>query len=313
MNFFPRPRRGFTLVELLVVIAIIGILISLLLPAVQAAREAARRSQCTNNMKQLGLGLHNYHGARKRFPAARPFDPVSGLTGGFTSFTYGSATSDDSNGGWMLRILPYMEQDSLMDLLRDGVPINSVGSNRVSPFQCPSDDRTNKESNPVPGGATGLALTSYVGVTGNDEWNEGGTWGGNGRNGVFPVHSRGSVMDQPIREADVIDGLSNTTFAGERPPGHNLVWGSWRGSDFQSLMGNPNREASLIAGCTTPAFFGPDQPHRPCAVTHYWSLHPGGGNWLKGDGAVKFFLYPAGTTVLPLMASRKGGEAISEP
>jgi hypothetical protein len=78
-------------------------------------------------------------------------------------------------------------------------------------------------------------------------------------------------------------------------------------------MANPNREQRILGACTDPGYFRPDKPDNPCAASHYWSLHPGGGNWLKGDGAVRFFLYPAGTTVLPKMASRKGGEAISEP
>jgi prepilin-type processing-associated H-X9-DG protein len=106
------------------------------------------------------------------------------------------------------------------------------------------------------------------------------------------------------------DGLSNTTIVGERPAGHDKAWGSWRGSDFNSELANPNREASIVTGCPDPGYFRPDVITNRCAVTHYWSLHPNGGNWLMGDGSVRYLAYSAGPTILPMMESINGGEVI---
>jgi prepilin-type processing-associated H-X9-DG protein len=110
----------------------------------------------------------------------------------------------------------------------------------------------------------------------------------------------------------VTDGLSNTTVVGERPPAHDRSWGWWPKSDFDSLLANPNQEGLLVSGCPLPGFFRPDIVSNRCAVTHYWSLHTGGGNWLMGDGAVRFFSYSAGPTILPALASINGGEVVSE-
>jgi len=132
-------RDGFTLVELLVVIAIIGILIALLLPAVQAAREAARRSQCTNNLKQIGLALHNYHDATKALP-----------TGGLSKYVNGSLSS--TYWGWNTLIFPQMEQQSLHDALQVGqnslwgtvsdATIRPHMQKPITVLQCPSDNPT---------------------------------------------------------------------------------------------------------------------------------------------------------------------------
>jgi prepilin-type processing-associated H-X9-DG protein len=228
----------------------------------------------------------------------------------------------------MFRILPYVEQNNLQTPLASVTnatlvadAINTIGSNKLNLFQCPSDARATQQSPGTPP-TGGRALTSYLGVTGNDEWNENGFFGSNARNGVFAVHSwlqQTSSLALGVRTAQVTDGLSNTTFVGERPPAYNATpandfrWGWWRGSDFNTLMANPNREASIITGCTTPGYFRPDVYNNPCAATHYWSLHPNGGNWLLGDGSVRFYTYAAGTPpsgVLPDMASINGSEVI---
>ena len=95
---------------------------------------------------------------------------------------------------------------------------------------------------------------------------------------------------------------------GERPPASDLSWGSWRGSDFNSVLAHPNRETSIITGCPDPALFAPDNVNNKCAATHYWSLHTGGANWLLGDGSVRFIQYSAATTVVTPMASINAGE-----
>src|SRR5690606_1821609 len=134
-----RLRRGFTLIELLVVIAIIAVLIALLLPAVQQAREAARRSQCQNNLKQLGLALHNYHDTYARFPSAVFWTDVDGD---------GQADRDEGHWAWGAAILPFIEQGNLADRMQPGTltPTQvhaldpSLLKTPLAVFQCPSDD-----------------------------------------------------------------------------------------------------------------------------------------------------------------------------
>ncbi len=325
MSTFQRPRKtGFTLIELLVVIAIIAILIGLLLPAVQKVREAAARMSCTNNLKQIGLALHNYHDANDRFPTPRPLSPTTGNNGGYTNYAWNFLpATTETCGGWMFRILPYIEQGNLHTPLASVVStaeiantINNIGSNSVKIYQCPSDPLvTNKSPGTPPSG--GRALTSYLGVTGNDEWLESGFYGSNARNGMFaPKSWVGSTAAKGPKMTAVSDGLSNTTIVGERPPADAVTsggfrWGWWRGTDFNTIMANPNMEASIITGCATPGYFRPDVITNPCAATHYWSMHTGGGNWLLGDGSVRYFAYTAGPVILPQMASINGGEVVS--
>ena len=163
-------RGGFTLVELLVVIAIIGILVGLLLPAVQAAREAARRMQCANNLKQIGLALHNYEGAHKRF--APGF--ISQVTGTWSGV--GNDPVPEAGPGWSVfaMILPNMELASLHQSIQFGVPItapeNQVArSTRVSSYQCPSDAWNEPVTVwPTSIGIRDLAHCSYIGSLGGE-------------------------------------------------------------------------------------------------------------------------------------------------
>src|SRR5688572_30694340 len=148
-------HRGFTLVELLVVIAIIGILIALLLPAVQAAREAARRTQCINQLKQLGIGCHNYHDAKKKLPPAvdihsPPALGTQNMLSAFRTPGYGP--------NWLIHILPYIEQEGLYDQFADGIQNfmtrlpndpnlqswRGIRTNRLSNLHCPTDVKENQ-------------------------------------------------------------------------------------------------------------------------------------------------------------------------
>jgi prepilin-type N-terminal cleavage/methylation domain-containing protein/prepilin-type processing-associated H-X9-DG protein len=302
-------RQGFTLIELLVVIAIIAILIGLLLPAVQKVREAAARTQCANQMKQIGLALHNYHDTNQRFPAPRP------AIGLYTDFWN---PIGPIGGGWMVRILPFMEQSSVYEecnktqALFDPAPgAQPTGSQRViNQYICPSDPRGDKFYGGTAGGFGGSGLTSYVGVTGNDEGSAAGS--GAAKNGVFHV----DVFNDPTnmtgnkgtRIADISDGTSLTVMVGERPASADRYWGFWSFSDYDALLALPNWDSRPYPGCALPGYFSPGKVTDNCSSTHYWSFHTGGGNWLMADGSVNFLQYKVGATILPMMASRNGGE-----
>jgi prepilin-type N-terminal cleavage/methylation domain-containing protein len=174
MRRFWSSRTGFTLVELLVVIAIIGILIALLLPAVQAAREAARRSQCTNNMKQIGLALHNYHDTHKTFPPAAiwgtPNTPANVL----------GRLPDPYHHTWCTAILPFMEQQPLYDTVDFRLRAwgQTIVSTQVQTLRCPSDSGGLDS----PADTDNIAITNYPGTMGFHWW-----YGPADRRGVFNV------------------------------------------------------------------------------------------------------------------------------
>jgi prepilin-type N-terminal cleavage/methylation domain-containing protein len=306
MNRF-RQRRGFTLIELLVVIAIIAILIGLLLPAVQKVREAAARTQCSNNLKQIGLALHNFHDANGKLPSPRPAG-----SGGFTVYGWWGV-EPGIWGSWMVRILPYIEQGSVVQQL-DAAANHTQGQaafttyvepQKLKMYQCPSDPRGSTSSGNQ-GGFGEAGTTSYCGVTGNETSSTSGA----AKNGVFWTGTTSgidSLGNKGTRFNDIPDGLSNTVAVGERPPAADLYWGWYSYTDYDSLLALPNWTAEY-GGCTLPGYFSPGDVNVNCHTTHYWSFHSGGGNWLLSDGAVRFMTYNVGTTILPAMASRNGGE-----
>lgn len=316
--------RGFTLVELLVVIAIIGILIALLLPAVQAAREAARRTQCVNNMKQIGLALHNYHDTAKVFPP-----------GGLWAFDVpwkNPPSPNPGRGGVLVMLLPYVEQGPLYDAI-DFRSTTDVHQQFIDPpantkrvrhtiipaYICPSDTHQGL----VPG--TDRAAHNYAanyGPTGVGQGNPNcpcpnnynsfrpKPQGHGETNPTGPFTRRGNRF--VCRMADVTDGLSNTIFFGEvRVDCSNHARNGWAA---------PNNGQGK---CTTliPINYDSCAPDVSsaggdgCAARCNWvtefgfkSQHPGGANFLLGDGSVRFLSETIDHNNYQLLGQRDDGQ-----
>lgn len=309
-----RRRPGFTLIELLVVIAIIAILIALLLPAVQQAREAARRTQCKNNIKQLGLALHNYHDNFLVFPPG----VISSTTGG----------APYQGWGWNAMILPYMDQAPLYNTINFSGTMqatavaNGPATQTIGALLCPSDVGGAKVAffdivATVGGTATNyanvVARSSYPGVVG--WWNNGGTPTGlNGATvpttqnyrGVFGLNSRIGIRD-------MTDGTSNAIVVGERyspnaggqttplqPVGHSTWLGSGGALSDNAAVAHVLGDTVAITslgpnGATapfTPAGYrinGNNGGAAPRGQTSgFGSMHTGGCHFLLGDGTVRF-------------------------
>ena len=310
----PPHSRGFTLIELLVVIAIIGVLIGLLLPAVQAAREAARRMQCTNNLKQIGLALHNYQNSVGVFPP------------GYSSLwkkdagDQGTAEDDIGHGwGWAAMILPYMEQNNVYAAINFGLTMTYQANDtaqliRFNSYLCPSDNpkplipvRDEANANTIYTVASG----NYVGMYGTGEIGEAPGAG----NGMFYRNSRLSF-------SDLRDGSSQILCVGERS--HNLSYVTWTGraiggwlhktSSFEGgtdqFAAEPEESFTMILG-PVGVKDGRRTPNDPEAhVEDYWSYHPGGINFLFADGSVRFIKNGINPTVWQALATRAGGEIV---
>jgi prepilin-type N-terminal cleavage/methylation domain-containing protein/prepilin-type processing-associated H-X9-DG protein len=296
-------RRAFTLIEILVVLAIIAMLIGLLLPAVQRVREAASRGKCLNNLKQIGLALHQYHDNNRAFPIGHsPSQPGERFP----------------LMGWNARILPYIEQDALWrqaqaDYARRpknpfGSPAHAGFGTPVRLYSCPSDGRA--ETAQDTHDDLRAALTNYVGIVGtNSDLADGAMIGG-----------------RAISLAEITDGASTTLLVGERPPSPDFWIGWWyaggttssSGASDDMLLGVRERRFGIADSqwfwfCPNgPYGFVPGSIGDQCDAFHFWSTHPGGANFVFCDGSVDFLTYAA-NSVLPALATRAGGEAVAVP
>lgn len=295
-------RGGFTLIELLVVIAIIGILVGLLLPAVQKVREAANRARCSNNLKQLGLAVHNYHSAYDLFPISHsPWAegprPVAPLTG----------------RGWILLCLPFMEQDALYRQFDPSITSSlwscaAAMNTQIKGLRCPTDysdvnahNTLQYQWSPIP-----VALTNYKGVIGDNRM--GGTTafpGGSpdchntiGCPGIFYRND----YEEPFGLARVTDGTSNTFMIGEDVILHN----------HHSAAYYSNGD---YAACHAPLNFmpNPPQPDNWPLVISFRSLHLGGANFCLADGSVRFVSDSTNYVPYQAMCTKAGGEVVNQP
>lgn len=295
-------KRAFTLIELLVVIAIIAILIGLLLPAVQKVREAANRMKCSNNLKQLGLGIHNYHDTRNYLPIS-------------SSPWYEGGAGPRDGRGWIVETLPYLEQDNLYRQLEPSRnqeffnygPDSLAGANmqpfvttKLTGLRCPSDGLSpaNTSTTMYQWEGRPTAITNYKGVIGDVMMGGAGTGSPDTHNqssnpGVFYRNS----YQSPVTLAKVSDGLSNTFFAGEDLPYHN----------YHSALFYANGDYS---SCHQPLNFKPNPPdpaNWPLVIS-FRSQHTGGGNFLLGDGSVKFIRDTMDFTSYRQACTKGGGE-----
>jgi prepilin-type N-terminal cleavage/methylation domain-containing protein/prepilin-type processing-associated H-X9-DG protein len=321
MSDVPRFRRGFTLIELLVVIAIIGVLVALLLPAVQSAREAARRSQCVNNLKQLGIAIHNFHDVQGHLPSSsRP----AGLT------------SAPRIAGLTL-LLPYFEQNNVYNAFNLSANWGRVENSTsvrtsINALLCPSSvypDRLDGNPDPPPYTPGINAPTDYSPTIGVDaRLAVAGLVDGYGA-GMLP-------KNETPRLADVLDGLSNTIAFAEsagRPyvfrkggkqvgelTNNRVNGGGWArpASDFSidgaSLDGSVIPGPAPINATNGEDYVPTGYPHpyyNTEGTSEAFSFHPGGANFLFGDGSVKFIKETVGMRTFAKLVTRRNGEVVS--
>lgn len=315
MKFVSKSRgrqSGFTLVELLVVIAIIGILIALLLPAVQAAREASRRTQCANNLKQVGLGILNFENSYKKLPAGHEID-----------ITIHCAAGDCRGNSMWLTILPYMEQANLEEMYNKVLGWNSAnitqfGNQVLAPYVCPSDGRWSQYPN----------RRNYFGVAGGKNVASHGWRGDVCFDGTFAM-SKLQGPDRQRRIADIRDGTSQTLATGESM--HATKWGLGPGYGI-GTQGGPVGWLTGSACVKTPTLcddtrqsYGRDLRNTsrfPINFTipdiaddmdndlPFGSFHPGGAQFLYVDGHVAFIRQSVSMQPYQWASTHAGGEGL---
>jgi prepilin-type N-terminal cleavage/methylation domain-containing protein len=316
-----RSRRAFTLVELLVVIAIIGVLVALLLPAVQAAREAARRSQCSNNLKQIALAMHNY----------------ADTNGG--SFPVGEYNC--CWGTWLVGLLPYIEQKNLYDQYKFYGAVNASGGNpnatqynaapntlvttvQIKSYTCPSDTKS-----ATAGFNNGVTFHNYVANHGNTSLTRQATLGTastgqpNQYYGAPFIYVASSAMaPQVVRMAEITDGTSNTLAFSETVQGkggdyRGLGWWSG-GAHFETYMAPNSTQPDVMAAASN--CFTTTRPNPPCIASTgstqqnnaARSRHPSGVQAALCDGSVRFIPNTITLDTWRYLSTTGGGETIGD-
>jgi prepilin-type N-terminal cleavage/methylation domain-containing protein len=312
-------RAGFTLVELLVVIAIIGILVALLLPAVQAAREAARRTQCVNNLKQLGVAMHNYHDTHLHFPISR----YGNYEGDRTGADGRGWDQGSQSWGYLVWLLPFVEEENLFTAC-DPAHLSMSATGRIDQvvptFVCPSDSQAGRAKEAFYWNTALLSgLTNYKGVMGND-WDF-GAYLNNTITQVGQVYPGGPQLDcfnqnngllythtvrSPKKMASITDGTSNTLIIGE------AVSNEAAAVDGQGVGNSWMHSGTTTANCAIPInTFNHKSP--PGVGTwdvrfSFSSAHPGGAHFLSGDGSVRYLSDNIDLSLYRALASIGSGE-----
>ncbi|MES2792893.1 MAG: DUF1559 domain-containing protein [Planctomycetota bacterium] len=305
-----RIRRAFTLIELLVVIAIIAVLIALLLPAVQQAREAARRTQCKGNLKQIGLAFHNYHDIYNALPAGNVTPP-----GG-----------QGTRRPWTVAILPQLDQAAVFQLSNTNFVL--AAATVLSIYNCPSDSINGLWA------SGNYARSNYVGCFSPDgtmvdrDAYTSGRWTYDAGSQSNPALQKAIFNFNICRQLrDVTDGTSNTVFVSEvisGPGGTNDprgVWASDWGEQYVHMVGPNSSAPDIIWSAVGNWCLIPNPPQAPCTGTGpSWSeqrygarsRHTGGVHTLMGDGAVRFISNNINMTTWQSLASIGGGEVVGE-
>lgn len=302
-------RRAFTLVELLVVIAIIGVLVALLLPAVQAAREAARRMQCGNNLKQMGLAIHNYHDTFLSFPPSAMRASIGGGTESAQTLV------------WSGSILPFIEQRNLFDSIVGmgfGIVWDDDGVNedilrvKIPAYQCPSSPDSSQKWDDgdatqrhrasygcVTSGTVGWDIANNVANSETQQHLDDGGLDHARHNGPFQSQNRSTSF------SEIVDGTSNTLFIGER----------YRRNFNRPYVyiGTPNTrdQHGRFAGSTGLQINSLNNSH--AGHGSFGSPHPGGAQFAVGDGSVKLINENINRLIYAALGTRNGGEAVQIP
>jgi prepilin-type processing-associated H-X9-DG protein/prepilin-type N-terminal cleavage/methylation domain-containing protein len=291
-----RRFAGFTLVELLVSIGIVGVLIALLLPAVQSVREASRKADCANRLKQIALSIHTFESNHRSWPRTRV----------------------DNNPflHWQVAVLPQLEQNAIAERINAeqelGAHWDELSDRRtlIQVLQCPSSPMSTKLQRSIYSGRV-FAASHYIGVAGQALSTD---------DGVFPAFNSRQARFNATRMRDIRDGLSNTLALGERPPVFEPLLGAWLSSqeyghatigvnEFQPLTYYPG--SGIPDGSLCPEHrYGQGWLEDHCSQFHHWSLHRQGANFAFADGHVRFLNYAVDIQLLRAMSTIDGAELI---